>query len=938
MFRTFQSSIASLSRALSSRTLTSTSLPPTEQFLQNKSRIEKSMRASGMLTSGKKLEDFLYANNLASPGEKVWDVFQRATYFLAEAGRKYDGETQLASNHKRLLDAVSKFQIILGSPILTNAGRRLDKSVSACSIPPVELGKMSQDEIAKMVASYHTQGMGTGFNLDDLEDPVQMVKYLNHIAIKEVQEGKIERSCGNMGVLSVDHPEVISYIRVRVENPEIKEWKFNLSVNLTDAFYSALASGDSFYLKDGSSVDPQDLMKQIAENAHATGDPGLIFMDRINQLNRLPQKGAYKTVVPCGEVSLFSGEVCQFGYLNLRNFIKDGEIDQSALRESVHLATWMLDNAVDANIERMPNSESREVISELRRIGIGVCGFAEVLQAYFLPYDSHEARTLAQNIMSLINYESKRASIELAKKRGPFPLFEHSSTRKDLFVESYAQHPTEFVTKEDWKRLQKEFMEHSIRNLATTILPPSGRSSALAGVTGSIEPPFRLINDDFFQSSIDKAASKYNYSGSLSEVLNIVEQTGSVTETGLPSEMKKIFATALEISPIGHLEMTAAFQRQVDEGISKTINMPNNASVEDVESILKLAYKQELKGITVYRDNCRDLQPKELMKSSSTLTIRDPIYGSAKISERLNRLLNSSILQRLKKVRQNGANVLVDNRLCDSRYNHSVGVMLLTKMLGGSEEDQIVALLHDASHTAFSHVADFVFGYPNQDFHNQIKTEFWQSKQALEVIQEFGLTAKELDTTRNKIVKGKGVNADRIDYMLRDLKAINGISHPEYSSIINGLKMGETGEIECDTLDTARLLFNKFLKVNKEVYFNPKAEAAGVALAVILRKMYENGLLSKHDFFLTDDQVIEKIQAGPYRDVFSKIGPNMFYEEVAESRSLPALRKPRYLDPIVSGTSKRLTSLCDHSKQTLENYLKLPRTVHYNIPILDEVS
>ncbi|MBS0635544.1 MAG: hypothetical protein JSR37_08795, partial [Verrucomicrobia bacterium] len=347
---------------------------------QRSGAIETTLRSSGILKNGQRHEDFLVRNRMADSGESIFDVFSRATQHLAKAGEPFYGTSKLERVHMQFLEQVARFQVILGSPMLTNAGRRDGKSISACSIPPVRLKEMTPSQIAKMVGDYHTRGMGTGFCFDDLEDPCEMLMFLNEAAVKEVQQGKIERSCSNMGVLSVDHPRVLQFIRVKQENPDIREWKFNISVNMTNDFMAAWESKTPFVLKDGSTVDPHFLMHEIARNAHTTGDPGVLFMGRINELNRVPQKGVLHTVVPCGEVSMFDGEVCQFAYLNLPRFIVDGTLDIKGLKEAVHTTVLMLDNALEINIANMPTVASAQIISSVRRIGVGVCGFSEMLQ------------------------------------------------------------------------------------------------------------------------------------------------------------------------------------------------------------------------------------------------------------------------------------------------------------------------------------------------------------------------------------------------------------------------------------------------------------------------------------------------------------------------------------------------------------------------------
>lgn len=881
----------------------------------------------------------MQANKLADKKETVFDVFERSSKFLAKAGKPFYTTEQLTEKQNLFLGKVCNFEVILGSPILTNAGRR-EKSLSACSIPPVELSSMSQTDISEIVGQYHTRGMGTGFCLDSLEDPVDMVKFLNANAIKEVQSGKIERSCGNMGVLSINHPKVIEFIRVKTDNPEIKEWKFNLSVNFTHEFVEALTKNQPFKLSNGELTDPHLLMEQIAENAHGTGDPGLIFMDTINDLNRVPQAGRYESVVPCGEVALFKGEVCQFAYLNLLQFIQDDHVNLDKLRSSVHAIVEMLDNAVEANISKMPNQTSQNIISSVRRIGVGLCGYAETLQAMGFEYGSEEALRFGANVMSFINFESKKASIILAQKRGPFPFFDHPQTKKELFIEPFAKNPTDFVTENDWKKLSQLFSEFKIRNLSTTILPPTGRSSLMAGVTGSIEPAFRLVGDENFEKALDRLLKKHNFTTSKSEIIDEVQMTGSVENTNLPKKIMQVFKTATELSPEAHISTVAVFQKHIDEGISKTVNIPNNATVKDVIKTYLKAHSLGLKGITIYRDGCRIFQPKVLKtnENKSMSAIIDPIYGRVEISPKIQELLNTELVQRLKNIHQNGVAYFADPRQSTSRYEHSVGVMLLTKILGGNESTQIAALLHDISHTAFSHLGDQIFVNESQNHHELIREQFLQSHIAKEALKKIGIDQKEFDLNNHPTVKGEGLNADRIDYMIRDLKTVNRIYQPQFSSILNNLTVDKNGQIKSQNIETAKLIFEKFIEVNNEVYFDPKIEANTLVMTAILSKMLEDKELNESDFLLTDDKIIEKVKKGKYKHIFEKMGPNLEFTISSEEVGTPILRKLRFVDPEISGLEGTLTDHCPESKQKLKQYLETPTKVYYKIPILDQIQ
>lgn len=893
---------------------------------------------SGILTKGQTLNDYLYKTKMADAHETVFSVFSRSIAYLVEAGREFSSVSKPEDLQAEFLALVSDFRVILGSPILTNAGRRAGKSISACSIPNIRFAKMQREQISKIMSNYHTQGMGTGFSFDELADPVAMMKYLNEEAIKEVQHGLIERPSGNMGVVSISHPKVREFINVKRANPDIREWKFNISVNITDEFMRAWKSGLTFCLQDSCLVNPQELMRELAANAHATGDPGVVFLDRMNTLNRVPQIGSYKAVVPCGEVSLFEGEVCQFAYLNLPRFIVNQQVDKESLKHAVHAMVKLLDNAVEANINTLPES-SASIISDVRRIGVGVCGFAEMLHSLGVAYDSDEGVDVALNVMSFINFESKKASIELAKTRGPFPRFLTEGTRRDLFLEPFKNLPTSFVTKSDWESLDEDFAKYGIRNLSTTIIPPSGRSSLLGGSTGSIEPPFRLVADATFRVALERECKKDGYLQSLDKTYQDIAQTGSIQDSDLPSRIKSIFKCALEIAPEAHMRITAAYQRHVDEGVSKTINLPNNASIEDVLHIFRSCYDCGLKGITVYRDGSRTLQPKSLTtnKDASMLQM-STMYGPIQLSAKIAALLDSSLVSRLKQVRQNGCAYLVDPRLSANRFDHSLGLVALAQLLKADESVQIAALLHDISHTAFSHLGDIVFANKKQDFHEVMYKKFMQSDVALKTIETFGLSPKELDYHAIPLIKGKSLTIDRLDYCIRDLLAQNRICQAEYASIVHNLVVDETGEIRCKDLDTARLIFTKFIEANTAIYFDPRIEAASIAMATLLQSMLKEQVITADEFFTTDGYILEKLGHSRFKSYFEQIGPNMPFTVENEATKFPALiRKLRFVDPKIVGLDGGLTSHCPQSKASLDAYLTTPTTVYYTIPMLEDL-
>lgn len=318
------------------------------------------------------------------------------------------------------------------------------------------------------------------------------------------------------------------------------------------------------------------------------------------------------------------------------------------------------------------------------------------------------------------------------------------------------------------------------------------------------------------------------------------------------------------------------------------------------------------------------------------MSIIDPLYGPTEISSRMQKLISSPLFTRLKSVHQNGTNFLVDPRQSTTRFEHSIGVMALVKMLGGSESEQIGALLHDISHTTFSHVVDLVFQNKDQSHHELIKKSFLNSDEAKQMIKECNLSQSDLDGS--PLVKGPGLTTDRLDYLIRDLKAINRIYQPEYSSILNNLVIGPNRELVCKNLETARLIFQKFLQVNLEVYFNPINEAASLALATILKAMLSEGHLTESDLLKTEGFVIERIMNSPYKMAYEAIKPNMeFSLSESETTNLPATRKLRYIDPKIEGMEGRLTDHCPESRERLNQYLKTPTTVYYNIPTLNNL-
>ncbi len=509
-------------------------------------------------------------------------------------------------------------KFVPSSPILTNAGRYSDRPLSACAVPPINL-RDNLSKIKQMVDSYHLQGMGTGFNLDDLDDPVTMLKHLNDIAVEGSKSGREDRPVGNMGVLTIYHPKILEFIKAKVARD--RDWKFNISINIDDQFMEAVFLQKDVRLLDGTIINAEHLFEEIATAARECGDPGLVFIGRMNRDNPTPMLGEYIATAPCGEVGLAAGETCQFGSINLGrmvHFDRHGaaQVDYSALRDVTHLIIRYLDDALDFSLPRYSMAKSASIMSSKRKIGIGVCGFADLLILLGIPYASSEAKALAEDIMSFVNFCSKEASVKLAKDKGAFlhfALSQHVSA-PSFIQRRYSTASTRTVASEDWEKLDQEVKSVGLRNAVTTALPPTGRSSLVFDCSQQIEPIFRLttfgreVRDDF------EYLIRNNHPDRAATLLGTAKDLGHCRDLDIAPALKELFKTATEIAPLDHLEMAAQFQKHTDESVSKTINLPADATVKNVVEIYKLAYISQLKGITIYRDGSHLHQPVTLSK------------------------------------------------------------------------------------------------------------------------------------------------------------------------------------------------------------------------------------------------------------------------------------------------------------------------------------
>ena len=381
----------------------------------------------------------------------------------------------------------------------------------------------------------------------------------------------------------------------------------------------AVEARGQYRLLDGTSLNAREVMYRIANNAAAGGDPGLIFIDRLNRDNPTPGVGLYVCTAPCAEVGLMVGESCQFGYINLGKFVNgQSDINYEGLERLTRLMTRSLDNALEFSIEYYGHPINQQVMSAKRKIGVGICGLADLLLQLRLPYNDLQARQVAKDIITFVNYVSKLESHELAKKRGSFGAMKlvagcRYNDNPGFLEEKYGVLETNTVTSQMWRELGSRIRNtRLLRNASTIALPPTGRSGLVIDASTGVEPVFSLAEYDgkinpHLHCELQKRGI---HTDALYQQIYQVGRVGGLAQ--VPEDIRSIYQTALEIDPLGHLLMARDIQQAVDESISKTVNLPESATPEDVLSTYLQAYQLGLKGITIFRAGSRKTQPRKL--------------------------------------------------------------------------------------------------------------------------------------------------------------------------------------------------------------------------------------------------------------------------------------------------------------------------------------
>lgn len=586
--------------------------------------------------------------------ETPQDMFRRVADTIASGDLEFGKTSKDVQNlSDRFYNAITHRYFMPNSPTLMNAGRDLGQ-LAACFVLPIDDSLESIFETIKNTALIHQSGGGTGFSFSRLRPknsvvrstmgvssgPVSFMEVFN-AATEAVKQGGTRRGA-NMGILRVDHPDIIEFINCKSDNNKLNN--FNISVAITDKFMEAYLNG-----KDYDLINPQNneivgrmdagaVFDLIIDSAWKNGEPGIVFIDKMNKDNPTPQIGKIESTNPCGEVPLLPYEACNLGSINLGLMVKeqDGEfvVDWDLLENTVRTAMRFLDNVIVVNNYPLP--QISEMVQNNRKIGLGVMGWADMLMQMGIAYNSEEGTSLATDVMSFIDYVSKTESVELAKERGCFNNFKGSVYEdSNYFSKKFAGKTSQKVNDKMWAQLDKDVQKYGLRNATTTCIAPTGTISMIAGASGGIEPLFglvfsRLIMDGTELLEVNPVFEKYMKTHGLytENLMNKIAKCGSVAHIEeLPDEVKRIFVTAHDISPYWHVKMQAAFQQFTDNAVSKTVNFIESATREDIKKTYILAYKNNLKGITVYRNNSRQFQPMNLEKAKKTIEIK-PIEPS----------------------------------------------------------------------------------------------------------------------------------------------------------------------------------------------------------------------------------------------------------------------------------------------------------------------
>ncbi|MDH3495267.1 MAG: vitamin B12-dependent ribonucleotide reductase [Gemmatimonadota bacterium] len=562
---------------------------------------------------------YLIKDEQGEPVEEPEALFWRVARTIAAPDAKYGASPKAVEALAEAFYEVMATRVWMpNSPTLMNAGRPLGQ-LSACFVLPVDdalsNGRSGIYDTLRSMALVHQSGGGTGFAFSRLRPRNDVVRSTMGVAsgpvsfmslydasTDVVKQGGTRRGA-NMGILRVDHPDILDFITCKDDITKITN--FNISVAVTDTFMQAVHADTAYDLTHPRTgqvmgqLDAREVFAKILHGAWKTGEPGVFFVDRANAYNPVPALGSYEATNPCGEQPLLPYDVCNLGSINVGLFAGQGDVDWDRLRRTVHLCTHFLDNVIDAN--KYPLPEITELAQQIRRIGLGIMGWADLLVRLGIPYDSEDATSLGRRLMRFVDEEAKVESERLALQRGVFPAWAESIWGPDP---TCARTPA-------GERVRPM---RRLRNCNLTTVAPTGTISIIAGCASGIEPLFAVafmrnqagvlmpdVNEDFV--ALAKREGWYS-----DELMQRIAEEGHIHVDEVPAKWQRVFVTAHDVTPAWHIRMQAAFQEFTDSAISKTCNFPNDATEEDVRQIYELAYELGCKGVTVYRDGSREMQ------------------------------------------------------------------------------------------------------------------------------------------------------------------------------------------------------------------------------------------------------------------------------------------------------------------------------------------
>jgi ribonucleoside-diphosphate reductase alpha chain len=559
-----------------------------------------------------KKRQYLLCDEKGQPKETPEEMFYRVAKFIAQGDKKYRANAaQIKKTTEEFYEIMANLEFLSGMA-LRNAGRRELGQLSACYVLPVSDSMESIFSTLKNAAFLHKSGAGVGYDFSELRPqgdvvkstggrtsgPISFMKLYDYTTETVVNNASARRG-GNMGILRVDHPDILNFIKAKEDEKALNN--FNISVAVTDKFMKAVQNDTTYDLinprtkKPAKELKARDVFNLIVEQAWKSAEPGLLFIDTVNKFNQTPQLGRICATNLCGEQPLLAYEACNLGSIVLTKMLKEingrNEIDYQKLEKIINIAVHFLDNTVDLN--NYPFPQIREINLGNRKIGLGVMGFADMLYELEIPYNSDKAEELSEKLMKFISETARRASMNLAKSRSNFPNF-----KKSVWL------------RRGFKRL---------RNATVTTIAPTGTISIFANCSSGIEPVFGLA---FVRKNIleigktqqieinpifeKKAKENWFYSR---ELMEKIAKTGSAQNIPeIPKNLQKVFITAQDIEPEWHIKLQSVFQKYTDNAVSKTVNLKNSATKKDVAKVFTLAYKLGCKGVTVYRDKCRERQ------------------------------------------------------------------------------------------------------------------------------------------------------------------------------------------------------------------------------------------------------------------------------------------------------------------------------------------